>query len=133
MIRRPPISTRTDTLFPYTTLFRSGRPQQDASLRPDVVRHRTRRHHLAELYRPQAPGPYRKDDGGGSRLEGKARLTRFPRRPPQKFFALRSLSHRAAGAAPMSVPATRISSPIGTDPTLPAGPNAARPGQIGRA
>src|SRR3546814_11225935 len=28
MIRRPPISTRTDTLFPYTTLFRSG-AQQD--------------------------------------------------------------------------------------------------------
>src|SRR3546814_8920067 len=25
MIRRPPRSTRTDTLFPYTTLFRSGR------------------------------------------------------------------------------------------------------------
>src|SRR3546814_11969648 len=24
MIRRPPISTRTDTLLPYTTLFRSG-------------------------------------------------------------------------------------------------------------
>src|SRR3546814_12792702 len=24
MIRRPPISTRTDTLFPYTTLFRSS-------------------------------------------------------------------------------------------------------------
>src|SRR3546814_12769362 len=29
MIRRPPRSTRTDTLFPYTTLFRSG-------CRPDV-------------------------------------------------------------------------------------------------
>src|SRR3546814_21190212 len=32
MIRRPPRSTRTDTLFPYTTLFRSGfvaaKPQQ---------------------------------------------------------------------------------------------------------
>src|SRR3546814_3854245 len=28
MIRRPPRSTRTDTLFPYTTLFRSA---------PDVV------------------------------------------------------------------------------------------------
>src|SRR3546814_17972213 len=26
MIRRPPRSTRTDTLFPYTTLFRSYRP-----------------------------------------------------------------------------------------------------------
>src|SRR3546814_20850592 len=25
MIRRPPRSTRTDTLFPYTTLFRSAR------------------------------------------------------------------------------------------------------------
>src|SRR3546814_18773482 len=31
MIRRPPRSTRTDTLFPYTTLFRSaaGRRTQD--------------------------------------------------------------------------------------------------------
>src|SRR3546814_18318173 len=28
MIRRPPRSTRTDTLFPYTTLFRSQRPLQ---------------------------------------------------------------------------------------------------------
>src|SRR3546814_3174170 len=27
MIRRPPRSTRTDTLFPYTTLFRSHRPR----------------------------------------------------------------------------------------------------------
>src|SRR3546814_6303685 len=26
MIRRPPRTTRPDTLFPYTTLFRSGRP-----------------------------------------------------------------------------------------------------------
>src|SRR3546814_13736471 len=27
MIRRPPRSTRTDTLFPYTTLFRSHNPE----------------------------------------------------------------------------------------------------------
>src|SRR3546814_14477442 len=27
MIRRPPRSTRTDTLFPYTTLFRSYSPR----------------------------------------------------------------------------------------------------------
>src|SRR3546814_15207321 len=27
IIRRPPRSTRTDTLFPYTTLFRSMRPE----------------------------------------------------------------------------------------------------------
>src|SRR3546814_4957458 len=40
MIRRPPRSTRTDTLFPYTTLFRSMRAWQDhrdhASARPAV-------------------------------------------------------------------------------------------------
>src|SRR3546814_9947619 len=34
MIRRPPRSTRTDTLFPYTTLFRS-RPE------PALAHHRT--------------------------------------------------------------------------------------------
>src|SRR3546814_10596313 len=28
MIRRPPRSTRTDTLFPYTTLFRSELPTE---------------------------------------------------------------------------------------------------------
>src|SRR3546814_14764592 len=33
MIRRPPRSTRTDTLFPYTTLFRSA-----ANSQMDVVR-----------------------------------------------------------------------------------------------
>src|SRR3546814_8600875 len=31
MIRRPPRSTRTDTLFPYTTLFRSDRPGADGA------------------------------------------------------------------------------------------------------
>src|SRR3546814_4928123 len=30
MIRRPPRSTRTDTLFPYTTLFRSAKPKHGA-------------------------------------------------------------------------------------------------------
>src|SRR3546814_13596718 len=31
MIRRPPRSTRTDTLFPYTTLFRSAGPAAAAA------------------------------------------------------------------------------------------------------
>src|SRR3546814_13613179 len=31
MIRRPPRSTRTDTLFPYTTLFRSSNMVEDAT------------------------------------------------------------------------------------------------------
>src|SRR3546814_2856998 len=31
MLRRPPRSTRTDTLFPYTTLFRSIKPFVNAA------------------------------------------------------------------------------------------------------
>src|SRR3546814_2336102 len=45
MIRRPPRSTRTDTLFPYTTLFRSllaGRAGQDVDRRFAVARKRQR-------------------------------------------------------------------------------------------
>src|SRR3546814_1285420 len=44
MIRRPPRSTRTDTLFPYTTLFRSRRRQAEVDADMDrqagVQRHR---------------------------------------------------------------------------------------------
>src|SRR3546814_12994219 len=36
MIRRPPRSTRTDTLFPYTTLFRSDFAKADANFHPDA-------------------------------------------------------------------------------------------------
>src|SRR3546814_3661771 len=41
MIRRPPRSTRTDTLFPYTTLFRSIRCSGNLglSVRADANRH----------------------------------------------------------------------------------------------
>src|SRR3546814_18646485 len=37
MIRRPPRSTRTDTLFPYTTLFRSGLHLHRVLKRADTV------------------------------------------------------------------------------------------------
>src|SRR3546814_3102500 len=39
MIRRPPRPTRTDTLFPYTTLFRSDRPGRDQQAHHDRARH----------------------------------------------------------------------------------------------
>src|SRR3546814_21100878 len=59
MIRRPPRSTRTDTLFPYTTLFRSLRPGPERPSGPGAVadgrRHRVpvaqpgyRGRHMAE-------------------------------------------------------------------------------------
>src|SRR3546814_18257003 len=37
MIRRPPRSTRTDTLFPYTTLFRSNLERHRLSHLPLIV------------------------------------------------------------------------------------------------
>src|SRR3546814_11352768 len=37
MIRRPPRSTRTDTLFPYTTLFRSLYIQGRGALRQELT------------------------------------------------------------------------------------------------
>src|SRR3546814_12723892 len=37
MIRRPPRSTRTDTLFPYTTLFRSAVLRTDVAAPAQVV------------------------------------------------------------------------------------------------
>src|SRR3546814_3449243 len=51
MIRRPPRSTRTDTLFPYTTLFRSA---GDAG----------RRAELREQRRPAAHLPARRGQRG---------------------------------------------------------------------
>src|SRR3546814_12541046 len=38
MIRRPPRSTRTDTLFPYTTLFRSYSPSKPEGRRSKKAR-----------------------------------------------------------------------------------------------
>src|SRR3546814_14942664 len=48
MIRRPPRSTRTDTLFPYTTLFRSTRLA--------VARACADRCRVYLAYKPVAPG-----------------------------------------------------------------------------
>src|SRR3546814_7679564 len=55
---RPPISTRTDTLFPYTTLFRSGLHR---SLRPHRLHHRLPHARLARS-RPGAVAVQRLHD-----------------------------------------------------------------------
>src|SRR3546814_3620502 len=64
MIRRPPRSTRTDTLFPYTTLFRSQRWR-----RHDQSRHVPPRDPVAPPERfEQAPGRAA-DDAAAARSE----------------------------------------------------------------
>src|SRR3546814_1518350 len=56
MIRRPPRSTRTDTLFPYTTLFRArdGGLYRGTSLAHQRERS-SRTRHRAALYLQNAP------------------------------------------------------------------------------
>src|SRR3546814_8328286 len=70
MIRRPPRSTRTDTLFPYTTLFRSGAAILFHERSPLLV------HHSRQSVKPGASGagraPLRKE-GRPFRLEKTAR------------------------------------------------------------
>src|SRR3546814_4362661 len=53
MIRRPPRSTRTDTLFPYTTLFRSGQYRHRAGRKYRAVLLRAER--LEDRVRPEIP------------------------------------------------------------------------------
>src|SRR3546814_6299199 len=54
MILRPPRSTRTDTLFPYTTLFRSGEWTGAASGKTFQVENPARRQPIAEAPRGEA-------------------------------------------------------------------------------
>src|SRR3546814_5423688 len=62
MIRRPPRSTRTDTLFPYTTLFRSilDQPEQPRT-RIALLRQRGQR---ADLDEAEAEVRHRVRDAG---------------------------------------------------------------------
>src|SRR3546814_17312388 len=90
MLRRPPSSTRTDTLFPYTTPFRTLlpplRPLRDARQGPPRPRH------VARLL---APPPQRRRRRRGRHhgvlpLPGPRPHDRHPppRRPPQHLQAL---------------------------------------------
>src|SRR3546814_5944787 len=56
MIRRPPRSTRTDTLFPYTTLFRSDLSNRAASLDKHVEHLRCFRYRGSPSHPHRFPG-----------------------------------------------------------------------------
>src|SRR3546814_5619006 len=86
MIRLPPKSTRTDTLFPYTTLFRAPR----ARLQQGVADHRR--------VRLVPAGVLAADPGAGPRLRHTARqrsAEAAPGRPdrPAAQLGLRSEEH----------------------------------------
>src|SRR3546814_17006886 len=58
MIRRPPRSTRTDTLFPYTTLFRSNYVRDGANQALNqLVGYLLRQGAKVRVYSPVVPRP----------------------------------------------------------------------------
>src|SRR3546814_20908198 len=62
MIRRPPRSTRTDTLLPYTTLFRSPAAGKSASLRHPLSAEHTA--NCGRLRRPEQRAASDRATGG---------------------------------------------------------------------
>src|SRR3546814_15065508 len=96
MIRRPPRSTRTDTLLPYTTLFRSGRFEQHVEVAPAG-------HEVVEAGDDERTG-----------LVGLAadfpRLAQFQPQPFALHRFLRRIGHVDLGQ--LAVPAARYSSSL---------------------
>src|SRR3546814_3453989 len=95
MIRRPPRSTRTDTLFPYTTLFRSA--VEDAKPQMDRVRYLSMEDAtpLAVLVRQHAAIVAAVNDGDGTAAETAMRvhLREILRSLPALAAAIRSEEH----------------------------------------
>src|SRR3546814_13280445 len=81
MMRRPPISTRTDTPFPYTTLFRSFL-RREARRSPTVLRPCT-------------------GSNGNGRARGRPCRQRHCRRHSPTSFFLPLLGHPHAEASPL--------------------------------
>src|SRR3546814_15946733 len=116
MIRRPPISTRTYTLFPYTPLVRSQRPRLPG--RAPVRQHR------AERRRPHFGPALRLLRRGVGVERGPAERARRPpaphldrRRPPRPLRRPRPPRHRAGGAARTRPP----SHELGLEPFMERG------------
>src|SRR3546814_14784983 len=113
MIRRPPRSTRTDTLLPYTTLFRSG------------VAHRGG--HLA-VGAPRAGNRHRALAGRADRARLHDRLSR----PRVRRLPLRPFG-RLRGAAGDDAARAHVGRPAGAGRGEAVGPLSPRPSLSPRA
>src|SRR3546814_14727700 len=102
MIRRPPRSTRTDTLVPYTTLFRSGQWSLfDAAVASDLADTRRRQGrfgaavHAPVLRRALRSAGRAGRDRGAERGGADAGPRRSDRRPARRTAAPRAAVGRA--------------------------------------
>src|SRR3546814_2816228 len=90
MIRRPPRSTRTDTLFPYTTLFRTSYPRRrspplqelDGDLQPHAARNGHHSYRGTSLSHPESgrflrhpPGFHVRSEEHTSQLQSLMRIS----------------------------------------------------------
>src|SRR3546814_6277682 len=98
MIRRPPRSTRTDTLFPYTTLFRSS-----------TVNRKMPWSFRREGYPKQADLPHAETGGRHAQIAG-IFLDRMDRRIDH------SAAHRAAQPVAPHLAGARIVQPVVAQP-----------------
>src|SRR3546814_15694609 len=124
MIRRPPRSTRTDTLFPYTTLFRS---HQDYTV-SGGTRFLRETNDVAVLAGISIPlGRFDRNQGNLARAQAERRQPEF-QSEASRLERLRGLAaHRAAADA-----ARVRAEGVMTDVHHPAG-ETTRPGRDGRA
>src|SRR3546814_19345863 len=99
MIRRPPRSTRTDTLFPYTTLFRAGfgRAAQFAVRAFLIGRANEEAEPLFGVLPRNLAGDLRVEFLGGVRIGALGRNEARPGRPVERPAGVED--HRAADAA----------------------------------
>src|SRR3546814_18627401 len=110
MIRRPPRSTRTDTLFPYTTLFRST----DEESKSKILGLEGRQVEQALI--PNAKLPEREQqecrDGDGAHPADPARLQPVPAAALRQHIS-RAKQRRSERAGPEPVAAARRGRPRG--------------------
>src|SRR3546814_5121779 len=120
MIRRPPRSTRTDTLFPYTTLFRSIAGSDEADLNT----------HGPERVGEEVPGAAVEAAGAddvvaaardiedhqrGSRLavtDGQCRRAAFQRGHALLEVGIRRVHHAGVDVAPLQIGRAHVCTPV---------------------
>src|SRR3546814_12036360 len=109
MIRRPPRSTRTDTLLPYTTLFRSPRPHAVPPGRDQRTGHDPQA--PPPLSRGTRPAVARHGDGpGADGLRGQPRLLLLAHRNGGEGDRTRRSETRRVGTESVSTARSRWSS-----------------------